>query len=470
MSKFYTIRLFDKKFTNIFLFLMLIIIFSSCSTPGEKEALKEAKKIKATFYTEEKYDDEEEKPNNPPPKLSKDTTLNNYVSFALKNNPALESAFYKWKSALEVIPQVKALPDPNFKYGYYVQALVTKRGPLENFFSLSQTFPWYGTLALQGSAAFRKAEAERQSFEAEILDVIYSVKKAYYNYWYLGKSIEIVSRNLKYLGDTVSFSKTRYETTVYQYTNILKLEIEDELYKNSLETLKEFIPPIRAQFNYALGRNTSDKLPFPKEVELPEQNYTQNELIDLVIRRNPELKSLGFLADAENDNIGIALRRYIPDINVGVDLITIHDASQFNDDPLIITVGMNLPIYFSKYNAERREAKANKLKYLRSKEDKQNLLLSNLHSAIYNEKDAWGKLLLYKDSLIPKASKALELTKQSFDTGQSDYNTFIDAYRELLDFELKYALYVMNYSIAIAKIEELIGPEDVEMKREIASR
>jgi len=28
----------------------------------------------------------------------------------------------------------------------------------------------------------------------------------------------------------------------------------------------------------------------------------------------------------------------------------------------------------------------------------------------------------------------------------------------------------MNYSIAIAKIAELIGPEDIEMKREIASR
>jgi outer membrane protein, heavy metal efflux system len=418
---------------------------SSCPlpTPGEKEALKEAKELKATFYTEEKYDDEN-KQDNPAPKLSKNTTLNDYISFALKNNPALESAFYSWKSALEVIPQVKALPDPNFRYGYYIQSLVTKKGPLENFFSLSQTFPWYGTLALQGSAAFRRAEAKRQNFEAEALNVIYSVKKAYYNYWYLGKSIEIVTRNLKYIQDTVSFAKTRYETTVYQYTNILKMEIECELYNNSLETLKEFRPPILAQFNYALGRNTTDKLLFPENVALPVQNYTQKELIDLVIKRNPELKSLGFLADAENDNIGIALRRYIPNLTVGVDLITIHDASQFNDNPLLINIGMNLPIYFSKYNAERREAEANKLKYLRSREDKQNLLLSNLHSALYNEKDAWGKLVLYKKSLIPKAAKALELTRQSFDTGQSDYNTFIDAYRELLDFELKYALYVIR--------------------------
>ncbi|HJO92336.1 MAG TPA: TolC family protein [Victivallales bacterium] len=469
MFKFNTILLLDKKHINIFLCLFFLILFTNCSTPGESEALKKAKEIKATFYTEEKEEDED-KPSNPPPKLNKDTALKNYVFFALKNNPALESAFYKWKAALEVIPQVKAMPDPNFRYGYYIQALHTLEGPLENYFSLSQTFPWYGTLALQGSAAFRIAEAERQNFEAEVLNVIYSVKKAYYNYWYLGKSIEIVTRNLKYLNDTVRFSKTRYETTVYPYTNILKLEIEDELYKNSLETLKEFIPPIRAQFNYALGRNTTDKIPFPKEVELPEQNYTQSELIDLVIRRNPELKSLGFLADAENDKIGIALRRYIPDLTVGVDLTTIHNAAQFNQDPLIITVGMNLPIYFTKYNAERREAKANKQKYLRSKEDKQNLLLSNLHSAIYNEKDAWGKMMLYKDSLIPKATKALELTRESFDTGQSDYNTFIDAYRELLDFELKYALYIMNYSIAIAKIAELIGPEDIEMKREVASR
>ena len=54
-------------------------------------------------------------------------TLQDYLSYAALNNAGLKAAFEQWKSSLEQIPQVKALPDPQFTYGYYIEKVENSR-------------------------------------------------------------------------------------------------------------------------------------------------------------------------------------------------------------------------------------------------------------------------------------------------------------------------------------------------------
>ena len=121
------------------------------------------------------------------------------------------------------------------------------------------------------------------------------------------------------------------------------------------------------------------------------------------------------------------------------------------------TVAINLPIYFTKYIAEKNEAEAKRKMYLNKKEDKQRELFAQLQTFLYNYTDTKSKLSLYENNLIPKAKQSLHLTRESYEVGSSDYTTFINALRTLLNFELAYQEYVMKYSTAIAKIEEITG-------------
>ena len=47
--------------------------------------------------------------------------LNKYLENAAINNPGLQAEFNEYMAALEIVPQVKALPDPQFAFAYFIK-------------------------------------------------------------------------------------------------------------------------------------------------------------------------------------------------------------------------------------------------------------------------------------------------------------------------------------------------------------
>ena len=52
--------------------------------------------------------------------VSAQDDLGRYLQTAAENNPGLKMKFNEYMAALEVTPQVKALPDPILAFGYFV--------------------------------------------------------------------------------------------------------------------------------------------------------------------------------------------------------------------------------------------------------------------------------------------------------------------------------------------------------------
>ena len=90
--------------------------------------------------------------------------LDTYLQIAADNNPGLQSKYKEFEAALQKIPQVNALPDPSFSFGYFISPVETRVGPQRAKFSLSQLFPWFGTLEAKGDAAALMAAAKYQAF------------------------------------------------------------------------------------------------------------------------------------------------------------------------------------------------------------------------------------------------------------------------------------------------------------------
>jgi len=70
--------------------------------------------------------------------------LEEYLKIAAKNNPGLKVTFNEYMAAMEKVPQVGALPDPQFAFAYFAQPVETRVGPQNWKFNLSQSFPWFG--------------------------------------------------------------------------------------------------------------------------------------------------------------------------------------------------------------------------------------------------------------------------------------------------------------------------------------
>ena len=63
------------------------------------------------------------------PELTPDSSLSNFLAFALLNSPAVEAAFYDWSASVENITVTRSLPDPQLTFQAYIQDTITSLMP-----------------------------------------------------------------------------------------------------------------------------------------------------------------------------------------------------------------------------------------------------------------------------------------------------------------------------------------------------
>jgi len=398
------------------------------------------------------------------PALHEESTLADYLAYAALNNPGLEAAFNRWKAALERVPQVRSLPDPRFNYGYFIREVETRVGPQRHKVGLSQMFPWFGKLELRGDVALEAANAERQRYEAAKLDLFYQVKRAYYEYYYLGRAIAVTEENIQLVTYLEAVARTKYAAGAPTHAAVIKAQVELGRLEDQLRTLRDLVQPVTAELNAALNRPSGAPLPIPKSIAEEGVSISDEQLFAWLKERNPQLKAIDSMAAKEKAAVDLAKKNYFPDITVGVDYIETDSAlmpgtRDSGKDPVVGMISVNLPIWRDKYRAAEREAKARYEASLSERSDRENTLVARLQMALYGFRDAERKIALYRDALIPKAEQSLNVTQQAYETGRADFLDLIDAQRVLLDFELSYERALANRAQRLAEIEMLVGRE-----------
>lgn len=399
------------------------------------------------------------------PELNDHSALNDYLAYAALNNTGLKAAFLRWKAALERIPQVSALPDPRFNYGYYIQAVETRVGPQNNRFALLQTFPWFGKLELQGSAAAEAARSEKERYEAAKLKLFFQVKDAYYEYYYLARAITVTEENLGLMEQLESVARTQYSAGFTPYANVVRAQVELGKLEDRVKTLKDLREPIVARLNAALNRPAEASLPWPKDVQAEVVSFTQEQLLAWLKEYNPDLKAVDFLAEREKTNIALARKNFFPDITIGMEAIDTGQAlnpaatPDSGKDPIIASISINLPIWWGKYRAGEREALARYEAFRDERTDQENRLASDLKLAIYKYRDAERKINLYRDTLVPKAVQSLEVSLQTFESGLGSFLDLIDSVRTLLEFQLAFERAFADQAQRLAEIEMIVARE-----------
>ena len=127
------------------------------------------------------------------------------------------------------------------------------------------------------------------------------------------------------------------------------------------------------------------------------------------------------------------------------------------DDPLMVSLSFSLPVWSGKNGARRNAARA----AARSARQRVNTAeldaLTALEGALFKIDDATRRIRLYRDSLLPRASEALDLTLSAYRTGSATVLDLIDSERSLLEFQLSLWQACRDYSIGEAHIEHLVG-------------
>jgi len=384
-------------------------------------------------------------------------TLGDYLGYAESHNAGLKSKQQDWEAALELIPQAKALPDPQLQYGYYARQSDMQMGQMAG---VMQTFPWFGKIDARTEAAIKSAAAAQQTYQAARLALFKEVKEGFHEFAYLAESIKIARDNLALLRHFEDVARTKYTAAEAGQPDLIRAQVELAKMEYVLRSLELLRKPAASKLVKALALPEDTNLPWPQALDAEPAPVDYEYLVSVLRQRNPELTALEFEIAAAKSRIELAKKNFYPDIGVGVEW-TQFDRSGGNSgrDAAALVFSMNLPLWRGSYSAGQRQAQAMAIGKEQQRVDAENTLLARAAQSYYDYDDSIRRMQLYRDTLIPKGQELLHASETAYRAGMVDFLSLIDAQRLLLEYLLSYERAMADSRQKLAELEMLAGTE-----------
>ncbi|MBN1506124.1 MAG: TolC family protein [Sedimentisphaerales bacterium] len=382
-------------------------------------------------------------------------TLSEYLRYAALHNAGLKAAFEQWKAALEKIPQARALPDPTFTYGYFIEQLNTRQRA-----GIMQVFPWFGKIEARTDAATAAAKAAHKRYEARELQLLFDVKDAFYDYLYLARATEIARANLELARHFEEVARTRYLTIAATHPDIIRAQIRVAELQYELDALERSREPTVVKLNAVLDRPAGASLPWPRQEPAPPVVVDPRAVVAALKRSNPQLQAIGFDVEQLRHEVDVAKRDFYPDIGLGVEWMEMNMGSMSGaDDDVMLGLQLNLPIWRRSYKAAEQQARAAARRAQHEKQNTENELIARTARALYGYVDTGRRLSLYGDVLVPKAEQLVNAAEAAYIAGTFDFLNLIDAQQALLEFRLERERAWTGHQQRLAELEMLAGTD-----------
>jgi outer membrane protein TolC len=389
--------------------------------------------------------------------------LDELIAEALQNNPEMQAAQQRWLAAQQRDPQVTSLEDPMFSYTRWLSTPETRVGPQENVFALSQRIPFPGKLGLMGDMATEDAVAAGERHGATRRDVVFGVKKAYYDLYWVDQSLRILDEYLSLLQDFNRVAEQQYATGMGIQANVLKSQVEISSVLERKLKFNRLREGAVARINALLNRPAKAPLGVAMDVETARIEIPESLFVQKAIAERQELRVSEAMIRKGEFMKDLARKEYLPNISLGASYITIpRVSSTFSDagkDAYSIMVGINLPIQFGRRGAAVEEAEATLLASRLSYKNVENNVRAEVSDLHFQLQSTAQTLDLYEEGLLLQAESSLESALSAYRTGKLDFLNLLDSERMLLQTNLTYVKERSNYEKVVAAIERSVGGE-----------
>jgi outer membrane protein TolC len=129
------------------------------------------------------------------------------------------------------------------------------------------------------------------------------------------------------------------------------------------------------------------------------------------------------------------------------------------DDMLMVIVGINLPLWQSKYRAGVREAQKMRASSRAAREAAVRQSSLDVQDASFKLTTARRTLDLYRNQLIPQAQARLTADQAGYQTGAVNFLDVLESERFLLNARLMAAMAEGNVGMQFARLERAVGRE-----------
>jgi len=396
-----------------------------------------------------------------------DPTLAAFIGEALEGNPRVRGALLEFQAAQSRIPQVSTLPDPAVSFTQHVPGPQTRVGPQLFSLSLSQSFPWFGTLADRRELAAAESAIHNESYRMERAEVVRQVKLAYYDLAYLDQALRITGEEEELLLHYEALAQARYSQGFGQQQEVIKLQAEVTRVLNRRQELLRQRTDFEAALNVLADRPVATPVPPVQIVDLPVARVDDKALQAAGLAARPEVNAAQLRIDGNEYAVRLARRRSRPHFTVGVvwgNVLGRRDDPGLASPPLdngrdqfSLTLGAGIPVFGSAYDAGIREAGARLAAAEEAYRDAVNGVALAVRSIAFRLTTIKGQVALFERALLPQAEQALRTTERAYSGGITGVLELLDSEEVLLDVRLGLARLQADYMKALAEMERAVG-------------
>lgn len=388
----------------------------------------------------------------PPAFIAANEELRAYVLEAGEHHPGLLARYHQWRATLKRIPQAGGLDDPMLTYNHFLKSDTNDARA-----ALTQRFPWFGTLRARSDQASAEAEAALARFYTARNALFAEVKRAYFEYAFLGGRIEVVRAQIELLDFTEDIVRSKYSLGTATEADLLRVQIEEIKTQDRFDGFLQMRPALSARLAETLGRSQAEFLPWPQPAALPPSPPSAMEALERVNTLNPELATLDHLIESRERGVKLARKKGRPNFTLGAGYTRRTDMG--GEDFLMTIVGLNLPIWRGRVRAGVEEARLNEKAVEYEKQRVTLSLESDIRMTLADMKDAARRFDLYEDTLIPKAEQSYQSVQSAYASGgpRADFLDLLSSVQVLLQFQIDQLRAERDLHLAAAALEKTMG-------------
>ena len=445
-------------------------------------------------------------------------SLFSYLEIAAKNNPTVLQRYYEYEAALQKVPQVGSLPDPDISLGVFLSPMELLGGNQVADIRLMQMFPWFGVLKAAQDEMSLMAKAKYELLRDAKLQVFFNVQRTWFELHKVKQNIRISEKNIEILntierlvivrfkaapagngaatsnrtvsspsaqnsssgssgmntmGGTTDGSSTNQTSSTMPgspmgstqsssgLTDVYRIQIEINDIQNNIELLKDQWNSISAQFNGYLNRPPDARVTIPDTLIADNSQVSLLALSDSSLEKNPMLGMLQYEQQSLDARKQMVTKMGYPMVGLGVNYSVISKSdmstsSMNGRDMIMPMITATLPIYRKKYKAMQSEADLLKSANEQNYKATANNLQTEYYQALQLYQDAQRRSKLYADQ-NKLASKSLDIMIKSFASSGSDLTVFLRVRQQTLDYEYKQLEAIADYNTSIAWLKRLMA-------------
>lgn len=384
-------------------------------------------------------------------------SLQDYQELAMKQNPSIQAKYKTFEAAMTKVQQVNSLPDPTFSLGYFISPVETRVGPQKARFSLSQMFPWFGTLKAQGDVAALSADAVYQQFVDAQNKVKFEVAKAYYPLQELDKLIQIQQSNLELLKSWKQLATVKYENGNTSLADVLRVDLMIKEIETELSLLHDMRQPLTVTFNRILNQPDATSIVMEESMQMePTTSMIENDW-----SANPRIDELNKRIAVAKAQSAVIEKQGLPKIGAGLDYVIVGERTDMNvpdngKNAFMPMVSISLPIFRGKYKAAIKETELQTEAYQHSIMAIENELASSYENLKYNVNRENQLMDLYKRQIV-ETEQIQSLMLSAFSNSGEDLDELLRIQMQLLGYQMKEVKAKTRLQTALANIDYVLA-------------